>query len=183
MDPFDRPPAGGPILRSAWNVMSPAMRRTAVTAPAIPAIAARAKEIAAEHPGFIRGDQGQVVGVLPDKEIYYGPSSGLPELRRIVGRFWTLAYALEGTDGMPRGGLDLGVPVDERQVQAARQAPADTGLAGAHEADQDNRTVSERGPARRHGNPQVLGPYQRPSCHCHGDGRPIDCRKIAIVKT
>jgi len=105
MSPFELPSTAGPILRSAWGAMSPAMRRTAVTPPAIPAIAARAKQVAAAHPDFIRGDQGQVVGVLPEKEIYYGPSSGLPELRTLVGRFWTRAYDLQGVEGLPRGGL------------------------------------------------------------------------------
>jgi aspartate/methionine/tyrosine aminotransferase len=94
-----------PILRLTWNAMPEAMRRTVTSAPAIPQIAARAKAAAAEHPGFIRGDQGQVVGVMPDREIYYGPSSGLPELRRLVGRFWSLAYELRGCDGLSEGGL------------------------------------------------------------------------------
>jgi aspartate/methionine/tyrosine aminotransferase len=75
------------------------------TAPLIPQIAARAKAAAAQNPGFIRGDQGQVVNVLPTREIYYGPSSGLPELRRLVGRFWTLAYDLQGHDALPKDGL------------------------------------------------------------------------------
>ncbi len=95
----------GPILSSAWEAMSPAARKTAVTPPSIPAIAARAKLVAAAHPDFIRGDQGQVVNVFPEKEIYYGPSSGLPELRRLVGRFWTIAYGLSDVEGIPSGGL------------------------------------------------------------------------------
>jgi len=86
--------------------MPQAMQRTVTSAPAIPQIAARAKAAAAAHPGFIRGDQGQVVGVMPDREVYYGPSSGLPELRRLVGRFWTLAYGLRGRDGLPEDGLE-----------------------------------------------------------------------------
>ena len=85
--------------------VSPTVRRTLDTAPIIPAIAARAKVAAAANPDFIRGDQGQVVGVRPDLEIYYGPSSGLPELRHAVARFWTLAYGLAGSDGLPADGL------------------------------------------------------------------------------
>jgi aminotransferase len=85
--------------------MSEVARRTVATAPVIPQIAARAKEAAARHEGFIRGDQGQVVGVMPEREVYYGPSSGLPELRRLVARFWTLAYHLGGRTGRPDGGL------------------------------------------------------------------------------
>jgi len=94
-----------PILRIAWEAMPEAMRHTVSTAPLIPQIAARAKAAAAQNPGFIRGDQGQVVDVLPTREVYYGPSSGLPELRRLVGRFWTLAYGLQSHDALPAGGL------------------------------------------------------------------------------
>ncbi len=95
-----------PILRFAWEAMPQAMRHTVTSAPVIPQIATRAKAAAAENPGFVRGDQGQVVGVIPDREVYYGPSSGLPELRRLVARFWTLAYGLHGRDGLPKEGLD-----------------------------------------------------------------------------
>jgi aspartate/methionine/tyrosine aminotransferase len=90
-----------PILGLAWDAMPESMRRTVSSAPVIPQIAAKAKAAAAKNPDFIRGDQGQVVGVMPDREIYYGPSSGLPELRRLVGRFWSLAYDLHGCDGLP----------------------------------------------------------------------------------
>ena len=93
------------ILRLAWEAMPEAMQRTVTSAPVIPQIAARAMVAAAKHPEFVRGDQGQVVGVMPDREVYYGPSSGLAELRRLVGRFWTLAYGLGGGDGLPRDGL------------------------------------------------------------------------------
>jgi N-succinyldiaminopimelate aminotransferase len=93
------------ILRLAWEAMPKAMQRTVTSAPVIPQIAARAKAAAAKHPEFVRGDQGQIVGVMPDREVYYGPSSGLPELRRLVGRFWTLAYGLSGRDGLPEDGL------------------------------------------------------------------------------
>jgi aspartate/methionine/tyrosine aminotransferase len=94
-----------PILRLAWQAMPQAMQHTVISAPVIPQIAARAKAAAAEHPGFVRGDQGQVVDVMTDREVYYGPSSGLPELRDLVARFWTLAYGLRGCDGLPEGGL------------------------------------------------------------------------------
>jgi aspartate/methionine/tyrosine aminotransferase len=94
------------ILRLAWEAMPPAMQRTVTSAPVIPQIAAKAKDAAAKHLGFVRGDQGQVVGVMPDREVYYGPSSGLPGLRRLVGRFWTLAYGLRRGDGLPVDGLE-----------------------------------------------------------------------------
>jgi N-succinyldiaminopimelate aminotransferase len=85
--------------------MPEGMRNTVSSAPVIPQIAAKAKLAAAHHPNFVRGDQGQVVGVMPDREVYYGPSSGLPELRGLVARFWTLAYGLQSCAGLPEGGL------------------------------------------------------------------------------
>lgn len=97
--------AHSPVLDRAWTTMPSAMHRTVTTAPVIPQIAARAKEAAAKHPDMVRGDQGQVVGVIPEREVYYGPSSGLPELRRLVARFWTLAYSLTERNGVPDGGL------------------------------------------------------------------------------
>ena len=97
--------AAQPILSAAWRAMPPAMRNTVTSAPVIPQIAAKAKVAAAANPGFIRGDQGQVVDVMPGQEVYYGPSSGLPELRRLVGRFWTLAYGLQGCEGLSNNGL------------------------------------------------------------------------------
>jgi len=99
------PTSATPIRSTAWQAMPAAMRTTVSSAPMIPEIAARAKAAAASNPGFIRGDQGQVVGVLPGREVYYGPSSGLPELRGLVARFWTLAYALDGLAGIPSSGL------------------------------------------------------------------------------
>lgn len=96
---------GRPVLAEAWARMPVAMQRTVTTAPVIPQIAARARAAAADHPDMVRGDQGQVVGVIPEREIYYGPSSGLPDLRRLVARFWTLAYGLAGRPGIPERGL------------------------------------------------------------------------------
>jgi aspartate/methionine/tyrosine aminotransferase len=99
------PDRGRPILTAAWQTMPPAMQTTVTSAPVIPQIAAKAKVAAASNPDFVRGDQGQVVGVKPEREVYYGPSSGLPELRRLAGRFWTLAYGLQGCQGLPKQGL------------------------------------------------------------------------------
>ncbi len=95
-----------PLLERAWTYMPEGIRRTVSSEPIIPAIAAKAKGIAARNPDFIRSDQGQVVGILPDMEIYYGPSSGLEELRELVGRFWTHAYHLTNKPGIPPQGLD-----------------------------------------------------------------------------
>ncbi len=95
-----------PLLERAWTYMPEGIRQTVSSEPIIPAIAAKARAIAAEVPDFIRSDQGQVVGIFPEKEIYYGPSSGLEELRELVGRFWTYAYRLKNKPGIPPQGLD-----------------------------------------------------------------------------
>ena len=104
-------PAGGksefktPLLERAWAYMPDGTRQTIFSEPIIPAIAAKAKATAAQNHDFIRSDQGQVVGIFPEKEVYYGPSSGLEELRELVARFWTYAYRLKGKPGIPDDGL------------------------------------------------------------------------------
>jgi len=94
-----------PILEIALSTMPDGIRQTISSEPIIPAIAARAKVIAQQNPEFIRSDQGQILDIYPDKEIYYGPSAGLEELRELIGRFWTLTYRLEGKPGIPPDGL------------------------------------------------------------------------------
>jgi aspartate/methionine/tyrosine aminotransferase len=95
-----------PLLECAWKYMPEGMRETVTSEPIIPAVVAKAKAVAAKNPNFIRSDQGQVVGILPGKEIYYGPSAGLDELRELIARFWTLAYRLKGKSGIPKDGLN-----------------------------------------------------------------------------
>jgi aspartate/methionine/tyrosine aminotransferase len=95
-----------PLLERAWATMPEGIRKTLSSEPIIPAIAAKAKKIAAEKPDFIRSDQGQIVGVFPEKEVYYGPSAGLEELRELVGQFWTYAYRLKSRPGLPPSGLN-----------------------------------------------------------------------------
>jgi len=101
-----KPELKSPLLERAWTYMPEGIRQTVTSEPIIPAIAARAKVIAAQNPDFIRSDQGQVIGILPDREVYYGPSSGLEELRELVGRFWTYAYRLQNKPGIPSQGLN-----------------------------------------------------------------------------
>jgi aspartate aminotransferase len=102
----EKPELSSPLLRRVWSLMPEGIRQTVSSEPIIPAIAARAKTIAASNPDFIRSDQGQVVGIFPEKEIFYGPSAGLEELRDLVARFWTNAYRLKGRPGLPPNGLD-----------------------------------------------------------------------------
>lgn len=92
-----------PLLERAWAYMPDGMRQTISSEPIIPAIAAKA--ISAQIPDFIRSDQGQVVDIFPEKEVYYGSSSGLEELRELVARYWTYAYRLKGKAGIPDDGL------------------------------------------------------------------------------
>jgi len=100
------PQLKSPLLERAWAYMPDGIRQTISSEPIIPAIAARAKAIASSNPEFIRSDQGQVVGIFPKQEVYYGPSAGLEELRDLVGRFWTDAYRLAAKPGIAAHGLD-----------------------------------------------------------------------------
>jgi aspartate/methionine/tyrosine aminotransferase len=95
-----------PLLEIAFASLPDGTRRTLSSEPIIPTIATEAKAIAQQNPEFIRSDQGQIFDIFPEREIYYGPSAGLEELRELVGRFWTLTYRLEGKPGIPSGGLD-----------------------------------------------------------------------------
>ncbi len=95
-----------PLLEIALSTMPDGIRQTISSEPIIPAIAAKAKVIAQQNPEFIRSDQGQILDIYPGKEIYYGPSAGLEELRDLIGRFWTLTYRLKGNPGIPPDGLD-----------------------------------------------------------------------------
>ena len=99
-------PKESPLLSLTDSYVPEGIRQTLSSDPIIPAIAAKAKKIVPENPEFIRSDQGQIIGVYPDKEIYYGPSSGLEELRDLVGQFWTYAYNLKEKPGIPPNGLD-----------------------------------------------------------------------------
>jgi aspartate/methionine/tyrosine aminotransferase len=94
-----------PLLEIALSTMPDGIRQTISSEPIIPTIAAKAKVIAQQNPEFIRSDQGQILDIYPDKEIYYGPSAGLEELRELIGRFWTLTYRLKGKPGIPPDGL------------------------------------------------------------------------------
>jgi len=61
----DQPEFSSALLKRAWSLLPEGIRQTVTSEPIIPAIAARAKKIAASRPDFIRSDQGQVVGIFP----------------------------------------------------------------------------------------------------------------------
>lgn len=95
-----------PLLESAWRYMFQGMREIISGTPIIPSVVARAKAIAAENPDFVRSDQGQIIGIYPEKEVYYGPTAGFDELRDLVAKFWTHAYRLKNRPGLPVSGLN-----------------------------------------------------------------------------
>jgi aspartate/methionine/tyrosine aminotransferase len=95
-----------PLLDHVWALLPEGIRKVLSSEPIIPVIATKAKITAAINPDFIRSDQGQVIGIFPEKEVYYGPSSGLEELRQLVARFWTYAYHLKNKPGLPPDGLN-----------------------------------------------------------------------------
>ncbi len=78
----------------------------------------------------------------------------------LTGAKFGFAKAVEDFgDGAAGGGLDLHVGVAERKAQAGGEAPADGGLARAHEADEHDRAgfqmVRERGQAMNY----VVAPH------------------------
>ncbi len=62
--------------------------------PVIPKIAAAAVQASKRDPDFLRLDQGQCLGVMPEIEIPYGPPGGLPQLRELVAKYWTYIFDL-----------------------------------------------------------------------------------------
>lgn len=95
-----------PLLEISLSSMPDGIQQTISSEPIIPKIAAEAIAASQQNPEFIRSDQGQILDVYPEKEIRYGPSAGLEELRELIARFWTLTYRLKGKPGLPPDGLD-----------------------------------------------------------------------------
>ena len=77
------------------DLLPAAVRRIVARPSAIPTVAARARQVAAEHPDFVRGDIGQVCGVDPDAEILYGPPVGSDDLRAAVAELWSRTFRLD----------------------------------------------------------------------------------------
>jgi hypothetical protein len=50
------------LLDQTWKFVTEGIRQTLSSDPIIPAIAAKAKRIVPENPGFIRSDQGPFFG-------------------------------------------------------------------------------------------------------------------------
>ncbi len=106
----------------------------------IPTLAAAAARARAAHPGFVRADIGQVVGVDPAQEILYGPPVGLPELREALAELFGRTFP-------GAADLDLG-PANVALCTGAAQglsllfrcfgAGGAVGLPRAHWANYDN---------------------------------------------
>ena len=79
------------------------------------------------------GDHGRAAIEQPRDH----PRLAVAEIRLAMGR----EDFRNGHTGMGR--LDLDIGVEKRQAQPGRQPPADGGLAGAHHADQHDRTPSQ----------------------------------------
>ena len=78
---------------------------------------------------------------MPEREIYYGPSSGLPELRALVGRFWTSAYGLRDCEELPGDGLGPEhVAIVSGATEGVAPEPTSIGTATPSPACTVNRT-------------------------------------------
>jgi len=64
-----------PFQDRVWAYIPEGIRKTLSSEPIIPVIATKAKILAAKKPDFIRSDQGQVIGIFPEKEVYDEPPS------------------------------------------------------------------------------------------------------------
>lgn len=84
-----------PLLYCAWNHMSERFKNIVLSEDPIISITSKASKIAATDRGFIRSDIGQVIGILPDYEVYYGPTVGKIALRELVAEFWSTFYKLD----------------------------------------------------------------------------------------
>jgi aspartate/methionine/tyrosine aminotransferase len=85
-----------PILEHAWENMPEGFKTIIGREDPIVTVTAKAKEIAKEDKEFVRSDIGQAVGVIPEYEVYYGPTIGIIELRKLIAEFWTKFYKLDG---------------------------------------------------------------------------------------
>ena len=93
MEPYD---TQIPLLERAWENMPEKFKTIIGREDPIVTVTAKAKEIAEIDKKFVRSDIGQAIGILPEHEVYYGPSIGKVELRRLIAEFWSRYYKLNG---------------------------------------------------------------------------------------
>jgi aspartate aminotransferase len=94
-----------PLLKYACERMPDSFRRIILTPELIAAIADKSREIRGKNKEFVRSDIGQLMGILPDLEVYYGSSVGLQELRASIAELWTITYKLAGKHELLSDGL------------------------------------------------------------------------------
>ena len=92
MEPDD---ACMPILEHAWRNMPERFKIIIGRKDPIITVTTRAKQIAAKDKDFVRSDIGQAIGVMPQYEVYYGPSIGKVKLRKLIAEFWSKFYKLD----------------------------------------------------------------------------------------
>lgn len=84
-------PLADPVARLPAHV-----REVVERATPIPSIAAAAGARAAEDPGMVRADIGQILNLDADLEVPYGPPVGLAPLREALAETYSRAHGLEG---------------------------------------------------------------------------------------
>ena len=85
-----------PVLEHAWENMPERFKTIIGREDPIVIVTAKAKEIAEKDSEFVRSDIGQAIGIMPEHEVYYGPSIGKIELRKLIAEFWSRFYKLNG---------------------------------------------------------------------------------------
>jgi aspartate/methionine/tyrosine aminotransferase len=82
-----------PLDRVA-ELLPPAVQRVVTRETPIPTIALRAAQLRQQFPSLVRADIGQISGLDPALEVYYGPPVGLDELRAVVAETWNRVFRL-----------------------------------------------------------------------------------------
>ena len=83
-----------PLIEYMWDVMPGSFREIISKEDKIVEISSKAHEIAEKDKNFVRSDIGQVIGIMPDLEVYYGPTIGRLKLRSLIAEFWQRYYDL-----------------------------------------------------------------------------------------
>ncbi len=92
----------GPLFQ--LNRLPKHVRAVADRTTPIPTLAQQAGRMRASHPDMVRGDIGQVVGVMPENEILHGPPVGLTPLRVALAELANRTFGLAGAwPSLPAG--------------------------------------------------------------------------------
>ena len=94
-----------PLLKYACERMPNSFRRIILAPVSIIWIAEKSKHILETNKEFVRSDIGQIMGILPNLEVYYGASIGLEQLRSCIAELWTITYKLSRRHELLADGL------------------------------------------------------------------------------